>query len=176
MALYSNLPSGGGSMSEKHTNREMKFDYQTKLKGTVEVLSLNGKGRLYNCWFRDNFSGPSNNVQLQIVVDGKMILNIKNINNASSSLVKMITVGSIDWIKYKKDGVMGLVSSTELWEIAYSPVFVGLSADLQTKSSSSDDNIWVLVEDYISFNESVVITATTSGSNGMFSAMYSLDE
>lgn len=162
MSLISNLPSGG-SVSEKHTNREMKFDYKEGLNGETEVLSLTGKGRLYSCWLRDTFVG-THDVKLQIVVDGKTILNVASENNTSNSKTKHITVGNI-----------GMLSPSEINGSSVSPKLVGLSADLQTVSTGTENNVWVLLEDYISFNESLVITVVTVSTNGVCSTIYSLD-
>lgn len=175
MALISRLPSGGASAA--HTNRELKFDYKTNLTGETEVLSLSGKGRLYNCWFKDHLSGANKHIRLQIVVDGKTIANIKLINTDSggNARTKSIAVGSVDWIKYGGSSYIWLIGSEGKISTSASTTFIGLSQDLQSKSSGSDYDIWALIEDYISFSESLVITAITSGANGIFSAVYALD-
>lgn len=157
-------------------NRFLKFLYNNDVEGTSELLSVTGRGRLYNCYIKDHLEN-NKNIKLQIEVDDELLVDVELKHTSSSSAAfYSVILGSIEWVKYGDNNTLLTISPESKGLMTGDTKFVGLSNESQSFSANGATNVWVLTDGYISFNESLKVTATaSSGTNGVCSIIYSLD-
>lgn len=127
------------------------------------VLKIEGKGRLY--YFTFDFWGTYGyTCKFEVVIDGKVAANITKKDTASSSnrLFRVVSYGQ-HTPKNQQGYALSIYNANGDASEANLDRYMSASGESNTIQSASNQNVGLLIPDYLLFNESVEVVVTFTG-------------